>query len=1165
MPGTKQQFYREHGMNFRLPPNESKLNITGERFVTDWGGQIELEHYHRYLFAAEYCKGKVVLDIASGEGYGSFLLSQVADYVCGVDIDSQSVQFAKEKYSQGRLTFQAGSCEQIPFSDHYFDVIVSFETIEHIGKQQQVQFLKEIRRVLKPEGLLIMSSPEKEVYDFFSPNNPFHVHEITHDEFRGLILDHFRHCHLLSQNLLTGSFIQNDLAGGERLHFYEQQDLLQITRKDKLDRLEYLICLASDKALPASGSGMYLDTYFDAARGVHVSHPNGFAGTLQRAAYEREQQHQKAVEQNCLLQQQNQSLQQQNQSLQQRNQSFQQQNQLLQEQNQSFQQQNQLQQQQNQSLQQQNQSLLQQQQSLQQKNGVLLQQSELLKQENQYLKKDNDKILHSASWRYTRPLRLLMALLRRDKGYFIKIAEAQKDRIYRMRVNVRQRYPRLSTLAVEPCYFVGRKVYRWLCCGHRVALPMPVTSAPLWTSANGDPLVSIIVPNFNHARYLRQRLDSILNQTFRNFEILLLDDASVDDSRQILDQYAHQFPGTVRTLYNRKNSGNVSLQWKKGIENARGSLIWIAESDDFCEPDFLEKLIGFFNDDAVRLAYARPEFVNADGHIMASASNGYVSRANPEKWKKPYVRFAFEEVADTLGVINSIPNVSCCVFRKPQDTSILDISAQFRLCGDWAFYLLYLKGWKVAFTPQACSYFRLNDKGITGQMTGTPDYFEEHTRIAGLIAQHYYCDGTLLKRFKEQLHYVNRHSFKGVQGEFIDALFSRDFSPRESRPLGIMISSMGFFLGGGEIQPIRMANALRRRGLNVIFFSLDIQPRDPSIRNQLSCDIPVYCPNTVPQSELNTFLRKNKIDIVNTHGPYTEFYFSRHLEHSDIPIAATTHGGYESFLRDLQFNDLGRSEFVRHMDTAKKRINKWIYIADKNLKHFQNEYAVNPAGFTKISNGFEFDKTKIHPILKEAMGMPADTFVCVCCSRAIEEKGWRQAVEVVGRARAAAQKEIHLLLLGTGPLYEEMKSDPPPPYVCVLGFRNNVLDYMAGADAMLFPTYFEGESVPLSVIESLFLKKPVIATNVGEIPTMLMTSTPTPAGIVVPLTSAREPDVYLLAEALTGLVKDPAFYRRLARNTALALRQFDMEQCTNQYLQCFRQVIDAQSGLECAK
>src|SRR5882762_42615 len=118
------------------------------------------------------------------------------------------------------------------------------------------------------------------------------------------------------------------------------------------------------------------------------------------------------------------------------------------------------------------------------------------------------------------------------------------------------------------------------------------------------PTVSIVVPNYNHARFLRQRLDSIVGQTFQDFELILLDDCSTDESQSILREYATD--SRVRLEFNEKNSGSTFKQWNKGVRLARGEYIWIAESDDYADERLLERLVGVLEaEPEVTLAYCR--------------------------------------------------------------------------------------------------------------------------------------------------------------------------------------------------------------------------------------------------------------------------------------------------------------------------------------------------------------------------------------------------------------------------------------------------------------------------------------------------------------------------------------------------------------------------------
>jgi ubiquinone/menaquinone biosynthesis C-methylase UbiE len=183
------------------------LEFTGERLTTSLSSvHGVIEHLHRYAIAQKITKNKVVLDIASGEGYGSFLLSKEAIKVYGVDIDEKSINHAKVKYASSiNIEFTLGSTDAIPLQDESVDVVVSFETIEHHDKHDLM--MKEINRVLKKDGVLLISSPEKSIYKERDPNNPYHIKEITLVEFRDLLNKNFINVKLFNQRFVIGSLI----------------------------------------------------------------------------------------------------------------------------------------------------------------------------------------------------------------------------------------------------------------------------------------------------------------------------------------------------------------------------------------------------------------------------------------------------------------------------------------------------------------------------------------------------------------------------------------------------------------------------------------------------------------------------------------------------------------------------------------------------------------------------------------------------------------------------------------------------------------------------------------------------------------------------------------------------------------------------------------------
>lgn len=201
------------------------MDFTGERYIDckDTAGQlIEQEHWQRYMMAADAVNSSdVVLDIACGSGYGSEYLSRRAREVYGVDISEETILYASHRYSRANLRFIQGDVACIPLDDHCVDVVVSFETIEHVDESVQRAFLREIKRVMKPAGKLIISCPNKPVasdlaYELWGSVNEFHKKEHTEASFRALLEQYFPHISLLYQRSEHALVV--DAPGAEVLH-----------------------------------------------------------------------------------------------------------------------------------------------------------------------------------------------------------------------------------------------------------------------------------------------------------------------------------------------------------------------------------------------------------------------------------------------------------------------------------------------------------------------------------------------------------------------------------------------------------------------------------------------------------------------------------------------------------------------------------------------------------------------------------------------------------------------------------------------------------------------------------------------------------------------------------------------------------------------------------
>jgi ubiquinone/menaquinone biosynthesis C-methylase UbiE len=172
-----------------------------ERFSPGTEGEIWYEHWHRYHFVSGAVRGRRVLDIACGDGYGSALLAGHAAHVIGMDADAQVVVSARNRYgSAANLEYREGRCEAIPLPDASVDVVISLETLEHTAAPEKL--VEEAARVLAAGGLFIVSTPNKKIYsDARNYRNPHHVREFYRDEFEALVGRHFAAFALFGQRV----------------------------------------------------------------------------------------------------------------------------------------------------------------------------------------------------------------------------------------------------------------------------------------------------------------------------------------------------------------------------------------------------------------------------------------------------------------------------------------------------------------------------------------------------------------------------------------------------------------------------------------------------------------------------------------------------------------------------------------------------------------------------------------------------------------------------------------------------------------------------------------------------------------------------------------------------------------------------------------------------
>lgn len=254
-------------------------------------------------------------------------------------------------------------------------------------------------------------------------------------------------------------------------------------------------------------------------------------------------------------------------------------------------------------------------------------------------------------------------------------------------------------------------------------------------STPAAPRVSVIVPNYNYARFLERRLSSIFNQTFQDFEVLYLDDASSDESTPVLTRCLEKWNerARVRIFQNETNSGSTFHQWNKGVREARGEYIWLAEADDFADPRLLETLVKKLDTQPqTTLAYCKSFVVHDDNSLHGHAEDE-LDVLDESHWKSDYVNNGRDECARFLVQNNTILNASAVVFRRAAYLEAGGADADFRLAGDWLMWIKIALLGDVSFCAEPLNYFRRHESSVRSSVGNSARRIVECYRVTGFV------------------------------------------------------------------------------------------------------------------------------------------------------------------------------------------------------------------------------------------------------------------------------------------------------------------------------------------------------------------------------------------------------------------------------------------------
>lgn len=302
-------------------------------------------------------------------------------------------------------------------------------------------------------------------------------------------------------------------------------------------------------------------------------------------------------------------------------------------------------------------------------------------------------------------------------------------------------------------------------------------------------LVSVIIPGYNHAPYLRERIESVLNQEYLDMEVILLDDCSADNSADIMRNYANGkyncHGRKVSFVQNEHNSGNTFKQWEKGISLAKGEYIWIAESDDVAESSFLRECMArlMANPDAV-VAFTWSHMIDQESKILD------YSWDETWRYKAPGVYEGKNFCLHRMVYKDLMYNTSMMVFRKKFFYNITDSYLKFRHCGDWLFWFEMCMQGKVCEVPLKLNKFRQHPNKVSNDSRSSGQDFEEMAEIQTIISN--------------ALHLCsyNRRCLRGRQTKRIDKALRHNSNESYSMYVKSLKEKYPHIYGGSDIDKL---------------------------------------------------------------------------------------------------------------------------------------------------------------------------------------------------------------------------------------------------------------------------------------------------------------------------------------------------------------------------
>ena len=580
--------------------------------------------------------------------------------------------------------------------------------------------------------------------------------------------------------------------------------------------------------------------------------------------------------------------------------------------------------------------------------------------------------------------------------------------------------------------------------------------------------VSVVIPNYNYENFLPERINSILQQTVKPKEILFLDDCSPDNSIKVAEDLLAAGDVPYRIIANTTNQG-VYAQWQRGVREASGTFLWIAEADDSAAPEFLETCLPSFNYPRVGISFSQSKVIDENGETVRERNFHHTDDVSKTRWLTDYHALGHREVVDSLLYRNTIPNVSAVVFRRQAILNEIPKLSHYAYAGDWYLYTQILRHNDVCFHAEPLNRFRRHSASVTRSKGQSEQYLEELIQIHSALTAEFPVTHQVLARMQT---FLNRdYKIEGVaknteSGGYRQIAEEVEARAKGRRRIAFLTTNNGSHNGGSEVLWRESAWQLRDAGHDVVCVIKDWQPQPDYFKEYFAHGIDFILKDGEELKRVADFSPDLLVVSLGDQDEGINYFPS--LVEMGIPYVIVNQLTKQAEYWPIREQ---KTEAVRAGYLGAKRV---YFTCQNNHRVMEKRLSAPIPNHAIHFNPYHIDRNISIPWPQ------TETFNIAIPARLLNiHKGQELAFEVLSRP-AWRERPVRLRLYGDGPdepRYRQIVQEYGLENVDFVPRVADMLDIWRDNHAIMLPSYMEG--LPIVLVAAMLCARVPILTDIG--------------------------------------------------------------------------------------